>query len=508
MPGPPSARRRPGEQRPGEPGGTRTLDPKIKSLVLYLAPSLRSSEFNNLGLAVLALFVLRVRLMSGSEKGAMKLLREGPARITKATIEAVWRRREKDQRIIIGDAACRGLALVVHQTGMAWRFDYKPRGTDPLTGKRFASRSVTIGNPQTHSPDEARQAAGNLKGQQQAGDDPGEARKAKVAAAAERRGRTVERMLDDYAKALPSRPKLRGNGKLSPQHIAGELSNGRAAVAAMKAETKPVAELGVADLRTLLRATEAQPGAAKHRYGAVSRFLDWCQDEGAIASNPCLLVAKSKRPKAVAARQHCLALTDLASLWLAAGDEATDLEPVQRDYLRFLITIPCRRTEAAKLDWSHVDLDAAVWTQPGRLTKNGDTHRLHLHSLALDVLVKRHEAAGKPKAGFVFPAPKSGKPLSTFSAIKAAVASKVDAGDWRLHDFRRSFATALGEAGFAEPVVDAVLNHRQAATRGGVLGVYQRAQRWPEQVKAMQAWGEMLANAVEKATQVSQKQAA
>lgn len=48
----------------------------------------------------------------------------------------------------------------------------------------------------------------------------------------------------------------------------------------------------------------------------------------------------------------------------------------------------------------------------------------------------------------------------------------------------------------AELVVDAILNHRQAATRGGVLGVYQRAQRWPEQVMAMEAWGTILAAAV------------
>ena len=68
---------------------------------------------------------------------------------------------------------------------------------------------------------------------------------------------------------------------------------------------------------------------------------------------------------------------------------------------------------------------------------------------------------------------------------------------WRWHDFRRSFATALGEAGVAEPVADAVLNHRQSATRGGVMGVYQRAQRWPEQVKAMQVWNDMLAAAID-----------
>jgi integrase len=83
--------------------------------------------------------------------------------------------------------------------------------------------------------------------------------------------------------------------------------------------------------------------------------------------------------------------------------------------------------------------------------------------------------------------------LTTFSFIKRALVAKAGLADWRLHDFRRSFATALGEIGYQETVVDAVLNHRQAATRGGVLGVYQRAQRWPEQVNAMMAWHRLLA---------------
>ena len=45
---------------------------------------------------------------------------------------------------MVGDLDCRGLALVVNPTGMTWRFDYKPRGLDPATGKRFSTRSVTI----------------------------------------------------------------------------------------------------------------------------------------------------------------------------------------------------------------------------------------------------------------------------------------------------------------------------------------------------------------------------
>ncbi|HVX56625.1 MAG TPA: hypothetical protein VHA37_02735, partial [Candidatus Saccharimonadales bacterium] len=153
--------------------------------------------------------------------------------------------------------------------------------------------------------------------------------------------------------------------------------------------------------------------------------------------------------------------------------------------------------------------------------KNDDPHRLLLTPLALDILAERREAwaekasngsakekerllaAGQPKSGLVFPAPVSGKRIDTFSDIKNEL-TEATGGDnvepligWTWHDFRRSFASALGEAGIPEAVADAILNHRQAATRGGVLGVYQRSSRWPEQVKAMELWGRLLAAALE-----------
>jgi integrase len=191
---------------------------------------------------------------------------------------------------------------------------------------------------------------------------------------------------------------------------------------------------------------------------------------------------------------------DLARLWHAA--ERLE-EPVWRDLARFLIAVPCRRGEAANLHWSHLDLAAAEWRQPGRLTKNRDPHRLHLHSMALEVLRARHKATSGN--GLVFPAPKSGGVVDTFSDIKTAVTVATTLEDgredgqltgWTWHDFRRSFATALGEAGIPEAVADAVLNHRQSATRGSVLGVYQRAGRWPEQLRVMQYLHKLLAAAI------------
>lgn len=425
----------------------------------------------------------------------MLVSREGPVQITKTTIEAAWKRRAKATRLVIADAECRGLALVVNPTGMTWRFDYKPRGTDPTTGKRFASQSVTIGNPETHSPDAARQAAGAFKGQAKAGNDPAQAKRAALTEAATKRAQTMARLVEDYAKALPKRAKLRGAGKASADYVAREIGRVKAAMVDMKAAARPVADLSDRDVRVLLRATADQPGAARHRFGALSRFFDWCRDERIIAVNPCLIIGKDKRPKPIPAREHYLRPAQLGDLWKAIG-EAEGLEPVHRDFLRFLLAVPCRRTEAATLDWSHLDLTGAEWAQPGTLTKNGDPHRFHLSVLALEILRRRHDAAGEPAVGLVFPSPSAKRPLTTFSAMKRALVAKTGPAAWRLHDFRRSFATAMAEAGFAEAVLDGVLNHRQAATRGGVVGVYQRAVRWPEQVEAMRAWGALLATAI------------
>jgi integrase len=430
----------------------------------------------------------------------MRVTSEGPTKITKATIDAAWKRRRKDERLIIRDKERRGLALIVNATAMTWSYAYRPRGTDPVTGRRWPNRTVTIGNPGTHSPDDARAEANRIKGSATAGGDPAVEKKAKAEAARRSRGSTLERLAEQYAKALPHRPKMRGAGQPSADYVALELSQVGLALRAMDAAATPVRNLTANDMRKLL-ASETREANLRARFGALSRFLDWCHDAGYVDTNVCNQITRQRRPKAPQPRAHYLTPAQLGRLWHAAEELN---EPVWRDLARFLIAIPCRRNEAAQLDWSHLDLDAAEWRQPGKLTKNRDPHRLYLHPLAVDVLRRRRmTTSGK---GLVFPAPKSGDVVDTFTALKASLtgATEPDKGEegsaitgWTWHDFRRSFATALGEAGISESVADAVLNHRQSATRGGVLGVYQRASRWPEQVKAMQLWGRLLAAAIE-----------
>lgn len=431
---------------------------------------------------------------------AMRVISEGPSKVTRATVEAAWRRRSVGKRLIIRDLECRGLALIVNQTSMAWSCSYRPRGTDPLTGRRWPNRTVTLGNPATHSPDQARIEANRLKGLVASGVDPVLDKQARAAAQRRRLSATLGRLLNDYGQALPRRPKLRGGGLPSEAYVTEELTQVRLALVEMDAEATPAADLTDVEIRKLF-AGGGGPSTPRKRFGALSRFLDWCQDAGHVSANPCALIGRARRPKPSPARSHYLTLEELARLWKAAEELP---HPVWRDLARFLIAVPCRKREASRLSWADVDLSASEWRQPGRLTKNRDPHRLHLHPMALAILRERCRAAGFPQAGLVFPAPNSGKPVETFSDMKAALVKTAGLEGWTWHDLRRSFATALGESGTPEVVADAVLNHRQAGTRGGVLGVYQRASRWPEQVRAMQSWGTMLDAALTGAVSIAE----
>jgi len=417
---------------------------------------------------------------------------EGPIKITKQTIESGWKRRAKSSRLVIRDAECRGLSLVVNPTGMAWRFEYKPRGVDPSTGRRWPSQAVTIGTPESHSPDGAREAAGALKGRAKAGEDLAGVRRAAITEASRQRALTVGKLVDAYEIALPTRPKLRGTGPLSSASVQQEIALVRRSVGMMDLGLVCIGLVSVEHIQRLLSAEATRPATARKLFGSMSRFFDWAQAERYVTVNPCMMLSKARRPKAVPARPNYLHLDELARLWEAADT----LEPVVCQFIRFMIAVPCRLREATRLEWKHLDLERAVWTIPGPLSKNREQHRIHLHDLALAPLKSALWENGQPATGLVFPSPRAARPLETFTAMKRALTAATGCSGWTFHDFRRSFASACAENGVSETVADAVLSHRQSATRGGVLGVYQRSSRWPEQVAAMNTWGDLLSSAI------------
>jgi integrase len=385
---------------------------------------------------------------------------------------------------IVWDGELPGFGLRCLPSGLkTWVLKYRTR--------EGAQRWLKIGSFPALTADEARREALAARGQVERGADPAGERRAIRAAAEAARQNQAGRALDRYLTVLPGRPSARKPGAVSARHVGNESRQLRLAFTELGLAPMPVTAIGAEHLASLLRLHATRPATARARFGALSRFLEWCRDEGLIRDNPATAISRRQRPKAPPPRTRVVALPELARLWRAAAD----LPAPYDDLARILIVLPVRRGEAARMDWRDLDLTEGVWRMPAAITKNGDPHQLALPPLALAILRARHDTAQRPPAGLVFP-PRRGVLVGAWSQMRARLAAHARLSAWSWHDFRRSFASHMAERGVAEPVADAVLNHRQSATRGGVLGVYQQARRWPEQRAAMLVWDDRLAEAI------------
>ena len=157
--------------------------------------------------------------------------------------------------------------------------------------------------------------------------------------------------------------------------------------------------------------------------------------------------------------------------------------------VQLLFLTAARRSEVVGLDFVEIDLEAGTWRLPAERSKNGQSHLLHLSDQAKAVLLRHPKAKnGKlPAKGLAFST--TGKTaISGLSKYKAALDTASEVKKWRLHDIRRTVATALHELGFGLQVVEKLLNH-VGVSGSGVAGIYNKAEHLPERKRALDLWG-------------------
>ena len=199
---------------------------------------------------------------------------------------------------------------------------------------------------------------------------------------------------------------------------------------------------------------------------ALSHFFKWAIAEGLCHTNP---VAGTNRPEMPKSRKRVLTEAELAAVWRAAPD--SDFGRI----VKLLMLTGQRRDEIGGLRWSEVDLEDKLITLPPERLKNGnrmdaEAHTVPLSKEAAAILEATHR---RSKRDLVFGDGERG--FSGWSAAKRALDATSGVKDWRLHDLRRTASTRMNENGVAPHVVEMVLNHI-SGFRGGVAGVYNRAQ--------------------------------
>jgi integrase len=382
------------------------------------------------------------------------------------------------------DAEVKGFALKVTTQRAFWALFYQPRGINPSTGKRWGGGvRHELGDAMLIGVAEARGLALKAKAVVRAGGDPHRdhmASRASVQAARAVVPQTVAPALDRYDRAMMTRRQASEWTRKQSVRYA------RLACSFMNANALPLAAIDVRMVRLLVETAPGSDAQRKHIYGGLNRFLKWCRRQGDIETNPCDALDRSDRPRPGAARDYVPPIATLRAIWTAAdGEQGCDL-------LRFLLLMPLRRNEASGLRWSEVGQDR-IRIAADRM-KARKAHELPLSPPALAILDARKAVATND---FVFPS-NDGAPFTNWVRLLARIRKRIGedknerASRVSIHDFRRAFASHLAGS-FDIDLLDQCLGH----TRRGVLGVYQRSARWPERVRALNAWADLILDVVE-----------
>jgi hypothetical protein len=206
-------------------------------------------------------------------------------KFTQASVQAALR-RDVHGFMVPGryrDHAVLGLALIVGRRSARWVYSYKPHGINPQTNERWSTRDLSLGAPVQISLPEARAAALRAKSQVQHGEDPHRARMLQVEEAVVSRAKdkpTIATALAKYRDAMLEEPTSYKRTEVS------QAAKAAADIIALKGGSRiGKAAVEAIDLPALKRWARTLPernAKAKLRWGAISRFLEWCVDEDLI----------------------------------------------------------------------------------------------------------------------------------------------------------------------------------------------------------------------------------
>jgi integrase len=273
-------------------------------------------------------------------------------------------------------------------------------------------------------------------------------------------------------------PRHSDPDKVEPEIISGGLAERWA--------DKPVSEIDEADI---LAAIDGLPkGTRRYLLTALGGFFRYQHAQRHVLRNPCRDLHRPSKP---AARDRVLSPAELRWLWQALADERPHGQVV-----KLLMTTGQRLNECAGISTSELSDDRSTWTIDGQRTKNHRSHIVHLAALSREQLADispRNDPVFRTTGSI---APYCGSRLKKRIDRKMKELAKAEIPPWRFHDIRRTVVTGMCELGIRPDVVELCVNH-QSGSRGGVAGVYNKAQLLPERADAFTRWAQHLAGIVE-----------
>ncbi len=360
--------------------------------------------------------------------------------------------------------------LVQPGGGKLWRLKYRFAGKEKL---------LSFGSYPTVSIATARQQREEAKKQIASGLDP-----------------SVKKKLD---KIVEEKAAQNTFGAVVAEHLANMAANGLAETTLAKNRwmledlaaplaKRPIAEIMPIEVLDVLKRVEKsgrRETARKLRgmIGGVFRYavvtLRATNDPTAPLRGALLAPQVQHRPAIIDERE--------LGVLMRAIDEY-DGWPTLRAALQLTALTMTRPGDVRFMRRSEINFERAVWCIPAERMKMRRAHDVPLSRQALEIL---HEIWSLSDYGdLVVPSIRSiKKPLSE-NAMNCALRRMGYAKDeMTSHGFRATASTILNERGFNPDVIEAALAHQD---KNVIRRAYNRATYWPERVKLLQSWADLL----------------
>jgi integrase len=375
------------------------------------------------------------------------------------------------------DEKIAGLGLRSRANSASWIYRYR------FGGKQ---RSIKLGRAPSLSVVAARKAAEKLAAQIALGVDPAAQREcARIESET-----TVAVLAQRYIEAKKSGWRPRTLDEIS-RHIAKHLK---------PLHNTPIAGVSQRRIAELLNgiAESSGPMAANRVRSTLTALFGWAMREG--INIPQGNIASLTNVREEKSRDRVLTDAELNAIWIACPD--SDFGAI----VKLLILTGQRRTEIGGLRWDEISDDEIVL--PVSRTKNKRPHIIPLSEPAKAII------AGIERGGRQYLFGRGPGGFTDWSKSKAALDARralptsAEAGEWILHDLRRTAVTRMAELGVQPHIIEAVINH-VSGHKGGVAGIYNRATYAAEKRAALNLWGEHVTALVEdrKATVVPMRRA-
>jgi integrase len=255
-----------------------------------------------------------------------------------------------------------------------------------------------------------------------------------------------------------------------------------------KLRRRKLAEIAPHDIKALVAAQKARgaPMQGNKVFVTIRGFFNWTRRELLLTESPC---AGLQKPEPDGTRDRVLSDHEIRWVWRACDEIGFPFGPMTK----LLLLTAARREEVRGIVQRELDRDAHLWTLPGKRTKNGREHAIHVADATMAVLKAIPKI--RNSAGLIF-STNGETPCSGFCRAKTrldtlmAQYAKADGKEfepWRIHDLRRTAASGMARIGIALPVIERALNH-VSGSFAGIVGVYQRHEFTAEKATAFNAW--------------------